>query len=200
MNDSWTTLILNLGEYSIFMAALAWLLRSLFSHWLTKDVEKYKSELKTQTDIAAERLRRLAYEHEVKFSRLHEERAEVIKKLYSLLVELATNAEQFFMPGSVGNRELEQATGEALKGFGAYFNQNKIYLGTELCGQCKSLLNLVRDAFTTRTVITGWNPKSEKDGDEWRKMLLEAYNNIRTGVPPIQKELEDEFRKILGVN
>jgi hypothetical protein len=201
MNEFLQTVVIivtSLGGWTL----LAWFVKRLASHFLTKDVEKFKNDLKFQADIAAEQLkaqlRMVAHEHEVKFSRLHEERAEVIKKMYSLLVELITKAEIFLLPGSVENRALEQETGECINNLSACFKQSRIYLDIELCKQIECLLVAIRDAFAKRTILAEWRPQSKEEEQEWRRILLETYNVIIKEVPPIQLRLEEEFRRILS--
>jgi len=77
--------------------AAAWLIRSLIQHSLFKDLERFRLELTTQHHIALERaksdLQRLFREHEIRFSHLHEKRAQIIAELHQLTVETNDAAE-----------------------------------------------------------------------------------------------------------
>jgi hypothetical protein len=73
MKIDWTALLTNLGISGIFLSALAWLLKIIITHQLAKDVEIFKRELQFQ---------------QIRFSRLHERRAEVIHELYKKIIHL----------------------------------------------------------------------------------------------------------------
>jgi hypothetical protein len=93
----WTSVVSVFGGSVAFFGAAAWLIRSLIQHFLSKDLEKFRLELTIQHDIALERaksdLQRLFREHEIRFSHLHEKRAEIIAELYQLTVETNDAAE-----------------------------------------------------------------------------------------------------------
>src|SRR3954462_9455759 len=94
--------IVALGGNIALLAALAWLGRSLFEHWLSKSVEAFKARLEAESNSAAERLRHelgmVALEHQVRFSKLHERRAEVIAQAYTKLVEAYWALQSFASP------------------------------------------------------------------------------------------------------
>src|ERR1043166_1529586 len=72
--------------------ALALLVRKLISHNLDKDIELFRVQLKAGTDVEIERLRSsleiASFEHQIRFTKLHEKQAQVIAELYAHLVEL----------------------------------------------------------------------------------------------------------------
>ena len=78
---------------------LAYLAKSLISQWLTKDIESYKAKVKAAGDLTVEQtkaaLAMTALEHQVRYSKLHERRAEVPAELYRLLVEAHNKAHQY---------------------------------------------------------------------------------------------------------
>jgi hypothetical protein len=80
--DPLTSLLVAIGANAAILAVLGFLARSLINSWLAKDLEKFKFELKSASDTAFESLKsdlqRAAFEHQVRFSKLHEKRAEVI--------------------------------------------------------------------------------------------------------------------------
>ena len=60
---------------------------------------RFKTRLKSDADIEIERLKNslqmLAMEHQVRFSKLHEKRAEVIGEVYKRLTDLNLHGERF---------------------------------------------------------------------------------------------------------
>src|SRR5262245_27257295 len=98
-----------LGLVGIGSAAGTFLAKALLKHsldrdlanpksQLDKDLELHKSELKRLNDTQIEQfkssLQRVAIERQIVFSKLHEHRAEVIAKCYSMLWDLAYSAQR----------------------------------------------------------------------------------------------------------
>jgi hypothetical protein len=100
-----------LGGAAIVLAAVGWLVRSLVSHFLSKDVESYKGRLQSQATIELERLRHslrlIASEHEKQIHLLHERRAEVIGELYRRLIEFVSAATSFAALAELAGRANE---------------------------------------------------------------------------------------------
>src|SRR5947208_2204142 len=116
MNSVWQQLLIAFGGNAMLLIVLGYLFRSLLSQLLTKDVEKFKAELKANADVSIERLKSAlqmaAVEHQVRFSKLHEKRALVVADLYELFVTAywaAHTYHQWFI-SAAGPGEEEQAT------------------------------------------------------------------------------------------
>ena len=88
----WQVLLTTLGGTSILIAALAWLSKTIISSIFTKDLERFKAELKESGDLAIEKFRSEvqleAQKRIIEYSSLHERRAELIADLYSRLYQL----------------------------------------------------------------------------------------------------------------
>src|SRR5215469_2717812 len=86
------TVLATVGGGSVALAAAAWLTKTLVSNRLALDAEKFKIEIKANADAEIERLKNslqmAALEHQVRFSKLHEKRADVIREVYERLVEV----------------------------------------------------------------------------------------------------------------
>ena len=79
-------LVTILGGTTIAVTALAWLTRSLLTHWMSKDIERHKAQLASQNKLKIEKLRaeltRQTLEHEVQFRRVDERVAEHLAQAY----------------------------------------------------------------------------------------------------------------------
>src|SRR3954467_14195554 len=101
MHIDWTALLQTLTSTATIVVVLGFLGRSVLSNFLTRDInrtqiklqsrmnasiEETKARLKTDGDIAIERVKQeiqaVALEHELRFRKAHEKQAEVIEKLY----------------------------------------------------------------------------------------------------------------------
>ena len=115
------TIITSAAVSSALAGLLLWLMKSWISERLKNAIkneydqklETHKSQLKAQSDIEIEKLRSnlsiAATEQNVKFSKLHNDRAEVIANTYSLLKEVFLTVEDYvkiFEP--VGDKPIEE--------------------------------------------------------------------------------------------
>jgi hypothetical protein len=82
-----TTLGATVGAGGVLLAASAWLMKTVLTDKFAREAEAFKSRLKAEADIEIERLKSslqmTAIEHQVRFSKLHERRAELIAELTS---------------------------------------------------------------------------------------------------------------------
>ncbi|HEY6252556.1 MAG TPA: hypothetical protein VI685_21585, partial [Candidatus Angelobacter sp.] len=81
----WQQFLTLIGGFAIFATAISWLVRVLISHFLSKDLENYKSKLSLQTTQEIERFKAnltiLTAEHELRFGKLQEKRVEFLADL-----------------------------------------------------------------------------------------------------------------------
>lgn len=86
----WEDILRTLGGMAILVAALAWLAKKLLTALLSKDLERFKSELQYSSQINLESfkasLQREAQRQAVEHAALHAKRAELIAELYSRIV------------------------------------------------------------------------------------------------------------------
>jgi hypothetical protein len=121
-----------LWRNAALLLVIAFLGRSLVGNFLTKDIEKFKGDLQVA-----------AIEHQIRFSKLHEKRAQVLADLYKLLVVATWETESFASPMEFsGEPDKGQKFRQALEAITAYFrffDQHRIYLPEELCTSLQAL-------------------------------------------------------------
>ena len=80
------------GSGAIVIIAVAWVVRSLVSHVLSRDIERHKAALQAQSVLELEKLRadltKRTLEHEVRFRRVDEKLSEVLAEVYRRLFRL----------------------------------------------------------------------------------------------------------------
>jgi hypothetical protein len=110
--ETWQTILLAIGGNTALLAVLAWLARTLISQSFSRDLERHKAALTSQTQSATERLRHelqlIAQEHQVTFSKLQERRANVIAEAYGLLVDAYWAGSSFASPIEFGGEPNKQ--------------------------------------------------------------------------------------------
>ena len=170
---------------AIFTGILAFVAQKYIELWLSKTLEKFKVGLQLS-----------AFEHQTRFTKLHEKRAEVIAEFYRRLVE----TEQLLLfPNFLlenhdkpPDRELIQKEFEKIGELTRYFEKNRIYFPENLCTKIEQLkvplasvgLRNVATIVNETDLISRWKTVSKRISDE---------------ILPIKQELESEFRNMLGV-
>jgi hypothetical protein len=198
------------GGVAIALGAVAWLIRSLIQHVLSKDVETFKNQLRTQSDLELERLRHslklVAAEHEKRTHLLQERRAQVIAELYSKLMDFLGAAESFASlvewSGEPSKDEKAAKLGDVAAGFHGYFIRHRIYFTPELCVKVDALFKEVHaDMLSYRVWMAHAKDRdggraAERMHDAWTK----AWETMSNKAPPLTRAIEQEFRSLLGVN
>jgi hypothetical protein len=186
----------------------AWLIRAIFTHKLTKDVERFKSELNAKANSKIEQLRSAlqiaAIEHQVRFSNLHEKQAQVIAELYALLVELFEQSRSFVHTSSGGNPSPEhrQEYFKAvlrIREFVLFVDKHRIYLPGEVCILVDKVLDPLKRAVTDVGVYGNIDPTNDPQLTEIGEKFTKAYSAFEIDVPAAQEALAHAFRSILGV-
>ncbi|MBK8073876.1 MAG: hypothetical protein IPK34_18435 [Ramlibacter sp.] len=207
--SAWETVLLVLGGNAALILAAAWFARSLVGQLLAKDLERFKTELVSASNLAAERtkheLQMAAQERSVRFTKLHEKRGEVIAEMYGLLVEAQWAAQDFTSPAEwAGEPSKNEKYGTALKksaDFFRYFDRNRIYLPPELCEQFDTFLNGMRTKVIGFGVYLSQGEAYLPDEGIRKKheAWSEASRYFDEEVPKGRLALETELRQLIGV-
>lgn len=206
--ELWQAILLNFGGTATLLALLGWLARSIGAQLLTKDVERFKSELSATSTAATERLKHelqlIATEHEVKYSKLQARRAEVIAEMYGLLVEAHWASQSFVSPAEFGGEPSKEekyaaAMNKAAE-FYRYFDKNRIFLPPGFCALAEQFLKNMRSKIIGFGVYVNQDEKfmpveaQKAKFDAW----IKASEYFDKEVPAARAALEDELRTLLG--
>jgi hypothetical protein len=206
MVQSLETLLLMFGGPAVLLALLGFFGRSLVEILLTNDVAKFKANLESASQITIERLRadlRLtAFEHEVRFSRLHDKRAEILAELYSLLVAAVSENKSYASQSDSGSlakkREKYGRAADATDEFFKYYDRRRIYLPEPICEMLDSFdLQLRRPTskFWAFGRIEDPSPETfQKMNEAWDR----AWESVTNDIPKLRAAIEIEFRRLLG--
>jgi len=206
--EPWQTILLAFGGNATLVAVLAFLGKSFLEQLLVRDTKRFETDLRAKSDIAMERLKNQlqlsTIEHQVRFSRLHEKRAEVIAELYGLLVEALWEAESFLSPlewtGEPDKKEKHRTAMNQLVKLYRYFDQHRIYLPQEICASLERLIDEVRSQVVNFGVYVDFGKSAINE--EFDRKKLDAWNSgwksIKKEVPVARQSLENEFRVLLG--
>lgn len=206
--DPWQSILLAFGGNAALLLVLAWLARSFGSQLLAKDLEKFKADLAAASTATTERLKHelqlTALEHQVRFSKLHERRAEVVADLYGLLVEAQWASQSFVSvaewAGEPSKQEKYVSAMNKAAEFFRYFDKNRIYLPESLCKQLEEFIRNMRNRVIEFGVFISkddaYMPEHmlKQKLDVW----IKASEYFDKEVPVARVALESELRNILG--
>ena len=205
--DAWQSIVLAVGGNAALLVALAWLARSFGFQLLAKDLETFKASLSTASSEASERLKHqlqmVAHEHQVRFSKLHERRAEVITNLYALLVEAQWAGQSFVSVVEWGGEPpKEEKYTTAMNKFAEFFREfdkNRIFLPEAVCQQLDDFLQGMRK----RVIHFGVYVQTDDYApDHVIKEKYEVWSGASeyfdTELPAARKALETELRGMLA--
>jgi|AntRauTorckE5430_2_1112549.scaffolds.fasta_scaffold53902_1 alpha-glucuronidase len=182
----------HLISVAIIGALIVWLFKELIKKWLTNDVEKFRAKLEYESHVA-----------KIQFSKLYEERGVVIKEIYSILQDYNFALKSIVRHSDKNykivdkDKKLNKLSecidlGRKLE---RYYAKNKIFFEQELCLKIDKLIKK-----STKIVQFG-TLKSLPEGlinvDMPKDEIKEIINN---DIPEIQMQIEEVFRKLLGID
>lgn len=189
-----TAMLASVGGAGVIIFALSSWLGKV---WANRILAKEKSELA-----------RLTKEHEIRFSQLHLERAETIKKLYVELVDLdesMVSLLKYYQGVDEPNMEKKaEAMKQAHQTFISTVYKNKIYFSKEMCEIMERLCFESRDAYIELTTL----PVDPRDPElhsvpglyrERQDIWERVREKFKIDITDLKEKLEHNFRAILGV-
>lgn len=197
----WVEVIKFVGGSAVLLAIAGWLIRTIIQHFLTKDIEQYKFDIRRQGEIELEKLKAAlnieAVTHEITFSKLHNRRAEIIEELFKKLMAFDDSAStlmvEFDMDDSEGLREMADKFIDIYYDFHKYAEQNQIYFSEELC---KLIAELHSEAFDQSIRVTYHTTPYSLD--DLKKAFSEEKFRIQSHTELMKRKVQEEFRELLG--
>ncbi len=179
----------------------------LFKMYLNKNVDKYRHQLGKETEIFKQQLKLITQEHQIKYFKLHNDRANIIKKLYRKLNTMETGMRNYmakYKPDESNNEQLQKLASESTINFLTFFHQNEIFFEPSICLLIKEIDDLCSGAWYNYTFYDTKEAKDyAKDDIPFRKerfkALKSSWETIDKKIPPVKEKLANQFRNLLGV-
>lgn len=184
---------------SFITGAIVYIVKTIFKQSMSKDLERYKLELTHQINVEIEKSKKELEQNnkkdEIIFVKLYEERATILKELYSKTWDVQ-EALSVFIEGN--NKDIEinnnfiNQTKKIISEFKSYYQRNRIFLTEELDAKLDVLYEYLKmfidEIDSGRRIFT----ESEKNTNE---SLVADFISI---FPKLRDELLEEFVKILN--
>jgi hypothetical protein len=172
---------------------------------LTKDLETHKSELQKETDEFRANLQIISLEHQIRYTKLHEQRGESIRQIYSLIVDLKNKLEYFTTvfqgPKWTTDSDREKEATNSHRNISNFFQINRIYFSDSICNQFDEILKLswsiIVDMSVTKVEAASAysGPERAEATKKWQSINSRVTSEISTAMI----KLEKEFKKLIGV-
>lgn len=208
--EPWQTILLAFGGNAVLLAVLGWLAKSFVQQLLYKDIEQFKTTLAAESAAATEHLKHelqlVTVEHQIRFSKLHEKRAEVIANLYGLLVEAYWATRSFVATAELASeppkREKYGAALNKTAEFYQFFDKNRIYLPEAVCGLLGEFVRNMREEAIGFGVYVSYEDSQLPDHTVRQKLEAwqKAWEYFESEIPKARSALENEIRGILGAS
>jgi hypothetical protein len=205
MAINWQELATSVFTTTACVGAVAWVARSLITHWLTRNATAFESKLKADVGREMESFRNsfqiIAAEQQIRFSNLHQKRAEIVAELYKRLAQVEREANYFV--GQLGEERNNEGPNmlERLWDFINFVDENQIYF--------PNLISVLLESYYSelqRHVVHAHVYGKNKEKLSYQAMLKmnegfeNAFKAFSEQIPTLRLTLRQEFRAILGVN
>ena len=143
-----------------------------------------------------------AFEHETRFAKLHEKRADVVERTYSLLVRTHRDFQAMTSPYEFASgptkEEMMKIAVQSANSFQEYFEEHRIFLEANLCIRLDSFNNKLSQAYGA--FRRSQDPKrAALDWAQGEDKWLKAREVVEEEMPGLRGQIERSFRKLLGV-
>lgn len=224
--------VITLISSSSIIAAVALFSKNIIAYFLSSTIEVKKMELAQELESYKQgiqqensefqhdlneklqehrgKLELINREFDIRFSRMHQERADVIKKVYKYLAVLHGAMTDFTqtMHFVIEDAEKESQVridnvNKSLHRFVNYYVPNKIFLSKSLCEKIDHIIKQYRDKgwdFAATQRAFKETPASLEDYKAEIAKAKEISRAVKDEMPILIEELEAEFRLILGVD
>jgi len=194
----WQQLLEFFGGATAISLVLGYLGKKVIEAFLSGKIESYKNNLE-----------KIAYEHSVKFQKLHSERAESIKVIYEKLTSLDETLHSTLRRfQAVGEPEIEEKIATLSKqynDFREYYLPRKIFFEEDVCEIIEKIVDSARGVFHDITTLPvdpqGVQYRHDRELLRERHEFWDKARNIHENeIQELKQNLESEFRNMLGIN
>ena len=204
MSELITVIISTIGGSAILIGAVAWVVKSVINHALSRDIEKFKLILQNESQQELMRLQSSLqlheFEHQIRFSQLHERLGIATIEVYDRLKRLYAEVKEALSILSMDSRSSEQIRTDLQKASDAfieYYPRHKILFPKAIANRIDEFHFLLRKAVVKyrQSERAG---QAHPDDSRWEELQAEVDNIIDEKLPALFEVLEQYFREILG--
>ena len=183
----------------LFIPGIIFFGKQFIEYFFNKTIELKKAELEQQNKNFQHQLDAKLQEFNIKFSNLHNERANVIKELYLKMLILQSSINDILkIDRKHVDNTLLNSFSNSFGDLKKYYLPNKIYFSEELALKIDSLIleyAKFAEDFTNILLESKKELTHQSNDENWSNI----YEKSKSFSNDINKELIKDFREILGV-
>lgn len=185
-----------------------------YKNSLLKDTESFRFNLNSEAEKFRHTLNTASIEHQIRYSKLYEERGQIIKEIYNLLLNLenalADLTTIYQGPEWITDTLRDEKAKESIHNLRNHLERNRIFFSVDLCGKIESIIKSSQKitiemimAKKTEQRNENYNrrgiPTSQEDllkpTNTWNELDEQVQNEIKSA----RLNLAHEFRGLIGV-
>lgn len=189
--------IISIGSISI-ASLVAFLGKSYFKWQLRLRTAEFQARLNNETELFKANLNIESAKFQVQFTKLHEDRALIIKQMYEYVVKLEEELFTYLNLKSNNESELIESYNTLLK----YHKNNEIVFEEEISSLVYDLIFAFKECWVDYSIhlnFGDWHYLELDQKKEKAEFSKNAREKFKTDIPKLKKALRDEFRKLLGI-
>ncbi|MEW5874770.1 MAG: hypothetical protein AB1752_06265 [Candidatus Zixiibacteriota bacterium] len=170
---------------AILLVALAFIVRKVFERALDRDIVQFRSELE-----------KTLFEHQTRFSLLHQRRGEVSSEVYRLLVNACDRLDALVHIMQPSGQDLlgkKEATLAAVDEFRRYSREHMIFLTQDIVQRIENVQSSMDEVLAAFIVGQPGESYQRDSTGLWEK----AWGKVNTDLPPLKWQLEHSLRSVL---
>lgn len=196
----WVEIVKYLSLSSV-LGFTVWMVKLLIEKFFTAGLETYKNKLQGQLKEFEYKLRKIDFEHQVKFSDLHKDRANVIKDVYGKLIEIEIKAKKAIQ--NPKDKIIEEIA-EDIYSLSILFHKNEIFFIDEtskifyhqMINYNELIVQLgIFESYGDNKTLISIDKSLVKEKSELRKYINKLVNE---NIFKVKIQLKDEFQKLIG--
>ncbi len=196
----WSQLLTNLGIFALsslsITGLLAFLGKRIFDQYLQAKLEDHRHQLQL-----------IAQSHQIRYSKLHNDRAQIIVDLYTRLYTLQQAMKFYIFPmqaqGEPSREEKRAQAANAAQDFFTHFYRNDIFFDERVLQLVDEMYRLYQEAWVHATTyekaLVEAAQNHEGLDDEAVRAVGDAWKAVDTTIPPIKGQLKSLLQELLGV-
>jgi uncharacterized membrane-anchored protein YhcB (DUF1043 family) len=211
---NWTDIIKFLISISGLSTIIIYIVKKLVDKSLDAGIEKYKGNLNLELESHKAELAKVNTEHQFKYSKLYEQRADKIRELYTMLYELEQKLKFLtsLFQGSEWStdKERDEAVRNQVLSLEEALELNRIYFNDGLCSKIQSIIEQSRaiqnQIFGAKLIqkrhddlIATNRGQAIVDPHEPVNKWRDAGFLVEIEINSARLELANEFRSMIGV-
>lgn len=200
----WQELIAGLGGFTVVVAVLGWLGKTVITHWMDKAVSVHRQKLEQDTESFKLILTKQGFEHQTRFLNIYNKQAEVIATIYSKLVATTGNALSYADCRPFASRPKDPnvddwllRVADAISDLNSYFQPNRLYLPDDIAVKVSELMDCLSEGISTA------GTEGHSQDISGVAINMQEYGKFRDELRKKSEELvallHDKFQQLIGM-